>query len=79
MSSPALHTQIRCSVYKRIICITSVFLIAGVAYTHEATGISKCSTQEIRKLVLDKMLAALQCSDYVCGRYSYSIIRGLVG
>ena len=50
-------------------CIISAFLINGVVHT-QTTEISRCSTKEIRNSVLDKMLAALQCDDYVCGRYN---------
>lgn len=70
MSSLSVHVQTRRSAYQRTVCFTSVFLIATAAYT-QATGISKCNTKEIRKSMLDKMLVALQCDDYVCGRHNY--------
>ena len=63
----------RSSAYPRMVltfCIISVFLINGIVDAQQAAGISRCSTKEIRNSVLDKMLAALQCDDYVCGRYN---------
>ena len=47
-----------------------LFLMTGAAYT-QATEISRChSTKELRKSVVNKMLDALQCDNYICGRYT---------
>ena len=59
-------------------CTSSIlpYLIAGVAYTQVTVlGVSKCSTKELRRSVLGKMLDALQCDDYACGKYT---VHGLL-
>ena len=53
-------------------CASSLMLLLmTVAAYSQATGISRCSTKELRKSIVDKRLDALRCDNYICGRYMY--------